>query len=450
MRIKALLLALCVIFIEGSSFGRGAGQNLEKNYVISPSRAVRDQTYDFTIQDLPCQTTQASAGTLDTATVEAPAGFGVTVTPDLPNRKPCSIAGKLSVDKTALLEVVNLKVVDEKSRALLGYARVEVIAVLPGPTPPGLPAQVDLMWNALPKSIVKANFGHEIADNFYCVEVVIGNNSGYDLQVATVGFESPGILLNAKTAKLPAASSPIVRGTLERGSETGLRNYILRVAQAVGPLAAGFIPFFHVPTHQANYSNGVAIFNLLKGGYELAVPDLTLSQVNRLENQILHDNLVISNNRQVRTMIFIPKKLLNVAKGNEDEPVEVMKALGQLVLTGNTVEYLARVSVVATPSGDRTPKATNVLYPEGAKAFGFTGQDVKEVDITLTGDNLEDAVVVIPPETKGLELVGAPVRGAGQLTVTIRVLKDTKPGSYKLQLKNSYGTSEFTFDVKAP
>jgi hypothetical protein len=306
------------------------------------------------------------------------------------------------------------------------------------------------MWNALPKGIVKANFGHEVADNFYCVEVVIGNNSGYDLQVATVGFEKFGILPEGKRSKLPAASSPIVRGTLERGAETGARNYVLRIAQAVGPLAAGFIPFFHVPTHQANYSNGVAIFNLLKGGYELAVPDLTLSQTNRLENQILHDNLVISNNRQVRTMIFIPKKLLSVPKGKEDNSLEVMKSLGELVLTGNTVAYLARVSVVATPSGDRTPKATNVFYPEGAKAFGFTGQGVEEVDITLTGDNLEDAVVVIPPETKGLELVGAPVRGAGQLTVTIRVLKDTKPGSYKLQLKNSYGTSEFTFDVKAP
>lgn len=437
----------------GQNQDQNQDKKIEKNYVISPSHAVRGETYDFTLQDLPCQTVQPSDQTLDKATVVAPQGFGVTITPDATNRKPCSISGKLTIDKTALLEVINLRVLDEKSQKLFGLAPLQVIAVQPGPTPPGLPAQVDLLWNVLPRDIVHANFGHEIANNFYCVEVVIGNNSGYDLQLATIGFESKSIVIDPRSqtsAKLPAASSPIVRGTLERGSETGLRNYTLRIAQALGPFAAGFIPFFHVPAHQANYSDGVALFNLLKSGYELAVPDLTISQTNRLENQILHDNLVISNNRQVRTMIFIPKKLLKVV-GDADDSVAVMSALGQLILTGNTVQYLARVSVVATPGTDKTPKVTNVTYPGGAqvKSFAFTsGQSNQDVSITLTGENLEEANIIVPPDTIGLAIPeNTTVRSAGQLTVTVRVLKDTKAGSYKLQVKNPYGTSDFTFVV---
>jgi len=34
------------------------------------------------------------------------------------------------------------------------------------------------------------NFGRETAREFFCVEVFIGNNSGFDLQIVGVGFQN--------------------------------------------------------------------------------------------------------------------------------------------------------------------------------------------------------------------------------------------------------------------
>jgi hypothetical protein len=59
----------------------------------------------------------------------------------------------------------------------------------PGPIPPGMRPQVDIMWAVVPQRIVKDNFGTRVGKLFYCVEVVIGNNTGYDLQIAAVAFK---------------------------------------------------------------------------------------------------------------------------------------------------------------------------------------------------------------------------------------------------------------------
>lgn len=54
-----------------------------------------------------------------------------------------------------------------------------------GPTPNDMTA-VDAMWNVLPYKVTKANYGRRAADSFYAIEVYVGNNSGFDLQIVGV------------------------------------------------------------------------------------------------------------------------------------------------------------------------------------------------------------------------------------------------------------------------
>lgn len=41
----------------------------------------------------------------------------------------------------------------------------------------------------LPYKLTKINFGRRVADSFYAIELHIGNNTGFDLQIVGVGFD---------------------------------------------------------------------------------------------------------------------------------------------------------------------------------------------------------------------------------------------------------------------
>ncbi len=124
---------------------------------------------------------------------------GITITPTIIKNEgtKCSFHANIEVTKLANLAsfLIKLKIKDNAtpSNEINKEINLEVIENsegLPrGPIPPGLKPQVDIMWAVVPQRIVSDNFGSRVAKLFYCIEVVIGNNTGYDLQIASVGFK---------------------------------------------------------------------------------------------------------------------------------------------------------------------------------------------------------------------------------------------------------------------
>ena len=59
------------------------------------------------------------------------------------------------------------------------------------------------------------------------------------------------------------------------------------------------------------------------------------------------------------------------------------------------------------------------------------------VKIKITGKHLENSEIVVPLESKEHLVTEADAKARnGELTQTIRVVKGTPPGNYKLQIKN--------------
>lgn len=232
--------------------------------------------------------------------------------------------------------------------------------------------EVDVSWNVLPSSVVTSNYGSKVSEEFYCIEVAIGNNSGSDLQLSGLSFD-----LSAKDSsnnslpiyydkndpdklysgiRVPAASFDVVRGITEQsnlsfGKGKGFhigRGMLINSLDAFSQFLTGFNPFFHVATHARNFSQGVNILsNPITKGLERVWPDPYQDEMNRLEQQTLHDDKIIPNHTIYKTRVFFPKSaLFSMKKDNNGKDIDgdtqyandlvvVRKRLGQLVLVGD-------------------------------------------------------------------------------------------------------------------
>ncbi|MDQ3917179.1 MAG: carboxypeptidase regulatory-like domain-containing protein [Acidobacteriota bacterium] len=262
----------------------------------------------------------------------------------------------------------------------------------PGPVPPGLKPQVDVMWSVLPGNVVHANFGRKIRGDYYGIQIVIGNNSGYDLQIAAAGFT-----LKQRTPSpsgvnypLPAASYQLARGSIAREQEIGPRARIVNSLDALGPVLTGFVPFFHIVNHKANFSQFVNVFsNPLNAGVKLVAPDTVIGQLGRLEQQTFRNDqtarTIIPNNTQISIVTFFPREelrnymqgTLGFNKNDLDDPMKVMDALGDLVLVGQQVQYLNRVRLI----GDNTQTGQ---FSISGRVVDECGDGIADVDVKLS------------------------------------------------------------------
>jgi hypothetical protein len=264
----------------------------------------------------------------------------------------------------------------------------------PGPVPPGLKPQVDVMWDVLPRDVVLANFGRKVRGDYYGIQIVIGNNSGYDLQIASAGFrlknQTPSP--SGATYPLPTASYQLARGSIAREQEIGAHARLVNSLDAFGPLLTGFVPFFHVLPHRANFAQGVNVFsNPFAAGTKLLFPDTVVGQLGRLEQQTFRNDqttrTIIPNNTQVSIVTFFPKMTLREymrtrlgyqKKADFENPTNVMEALGDLVLIGQQVAYLNRVHLV----GDETRRDTASI---SGRVLDGCNNGVADVKLTLAG-----------------------------------------------------------------
>lgn len=310
-----------------------------------------------------------------------------------------------------------------------------------GPTPDDI-REVDAMWNVLPYKITKVNFGRRAADSFYAVEVYIGNNSGFDLQIVGVGFDNTLGVSNVdkngkpleialdkdknpildehgnrlvrvldskgdprttdgkpvyrplKTYQLPTSDHRLVRGSIEFEQLYGRRALTLNLIAGIGTFVSGFIPFFHALGPKANFSTFSSIINgQLKEGFGIAAPDLTVSQLDRLENLVLRDGLTVLNNSQARTIVFFPRNVIHLT----DEEKEIirngtsmyplMDKLGELIIVGKPLISFRNREIVATKPGlPPAPSPTPVPEPRGT--VSPARREGINLVVTITGSSL--------------------------------------------------------------
>lgn len=337
-------------------------------FTIAPSSGVQGKEYEVVVNNVDCLNgpTDDKKKQVSELRLYAPVGSGLTVVNMSQNE--CRISGKVTIAPDAPLNNQQLWLTDKDAKPpkpdfVLDFI---VTGVTAQPIPPGLnnQGQVDVMWSVVPDKIANHNFGRGVQKHFYCIEVVIGNDSGYDLQLSSVGFTLPALKGNYR---IPNSGYRTVRGSLEAFGEVAPRKFVVNGLKMLGPILTGFLPFFHSINHTANFSSAInVISNPIEKGLENVWPDLLPTQLDRLADQTYRDDVstktIIPNNVQARILTFIPKRLVCPdlktcpssdanAKLDAKNVQDVMRALGEIVIVGQQIVHVNRVRVVNTPFG---------------------------------------------------------------------------------------------------
>lgn len=369
----------------------------QNGYSLSPSTGVQGSVQDVTVTSAQCLG-PAPASSLAGVTVFAPQGSGITVSnvnvPAAGAGMVCNSIVKFTIAASAPLGPVKISLLPAAAGAApLASLDFTISGIPGGPIPPQFnnQGQVDVMWDVVPSAIANDNFGGRIAKQYYAVDVVIGNDSGYDLQLASIGFTVPSLTQGNLKFKIPSTGYRLVRGSLQSREQLAPRNFIINAVKIAGPILTGFTPFFHNVNHRANFTEAINILsNPFEKGLDAIFPDLIPEELNRLADQAFRDDIstktVIPNNVQARILTFVPRKVLfpqtkklgrcptaaPAAAGaptpnrqintggaatidprclDKDNMQDVMLMLGEIVLIGDQVAHVNRIRVVSTPLG---------------------------------------------------------------------------------------------------
>jgi hypothetical protein len=236
------------------------------------------------------------------------------------------ITASLTIDPNTPAATYTITLVDKDKRPL-GSAGIAVLGTSASPIPPGLPPQVDVMWEVMSQSNCSDVFGRRIAQSEYCIQLVIGNNSGYPIQIAGIGFSSSVDRLFPKIPDVATSNSSYVstRAVLLEQNVTSVRNIIYNSLQAGGVLMSAFTPYFGKGLHPAtkahpngtvnnartNWTTAASIVSgPLLSAFNIVAPNAVINQLNNLDDQSFRDNRIIANNSQIQTIVFVEKLAL--------------------------------------------------------------------------------------------------------------------------------------------
>jgi hypothetical protein len=364
---------------------------------------------------------------------------GIALPSQPTTRGKCLIAYTATVDPNTPPGTYKLLLLDPKKNT---SGSVDLVVADPnsGPIPLGLQPEVDLMWEIMSQSNCADVFGKRVSQTVYCIQIKIGNNSGYALQLAGIGFKSKLDGLNGEPPLITIANSSYAstRAVLLTSNVTAGRNIAYNMLQAAGVLMAGFTPYFGTGkrpngTFNNARTNWTTAASLVSGpllsAFNIVAPNQVITQLNNLDDQSFRDNRVIPNNSHIQTVVFIEKQALTYQladlarkypalaglgdqsqgqqvqmkdaaklaksvknstnpsngpfqwkqKGNFN-PLMVKLALGSVVIVGQHIQYLERVQVVSTA----TPPPTSLPIINGqlSPPTGVPGDQ-----ITISGAN---------------------------------------------------------------
>lgn len=378
----------------------------------------------------------------------------------------CIVTATLNVDPNAPAGNYKVFLVNHGDGKPIGSADFAVMDTTAGPIPPGLAPEVDVMWEILSHKVCNDVFGRRVERNFYCIEVKIGNNSGHPIQLAGIGFSKDPDKLPGNPIIHANTSYASTRAVLLRESTLSGRNQIYHGVEATGLIMAGFIPYFHAANATAHYATAVSIVGgPLLQAINVFRPDRVIGQLNNLDDESFRDNLIVPNNSQVRTMVFIEKRALyeqiavvtggqnqsealtklmkpsfdrtlsnaqqsdtkfKFGGGGDFSPYIVKQALGKVVVVGDEIEYLQRVQVQGNPAtaGASGLTALPSQLDFGNQASGTTS-DPQTVTVTNSTSN---AMSLTTPAISGTNQdefkpkdnsCGSSLAAGGKCTITV-------------------------------
>ena len=153
------------------------------DYELTPKTVERGATYTLRMTVAPCD--DANKLPADAALETATSGLDLTESlvaePQVAGGGRCELTAKLAVrDQTAFgKSILRLMTGKDATKTLRKALEIDVVALSPEPTPPGLGQKVDIMWKILPRRQTSDSYGKKVADQYFAVELTVGNNSGY-------------------------------------------------------------------------------------------------------------------------------------------------------------------------------------------------------------------------------------------------------------------------------
>ncbi len=272
-------------------------------FTISPALVQRGATTNLLINIGGCPAEgkdQLGKNSLDIS------GDGFTLATESARTTDCSLAIQAQISTTAAIGKHNVLVYDKDRKLRLASLEIEVGDLTAGPIPPGLSPQVDVLHNILSEDGCSDQFGVRISRHYYCVEVQLGNNTGYALLLAGVGFmrSVPGM-----SYKESNASYLQMRSVLQREQIVSGRNITMRALEAAGVVIAGFTPFSGNSGRRGRIGIWSSLVgNVIAGAYEGLIPDRTVRQLSNLDDAALRDGKLIPNNSPVKFTVFVDRE----------------------------------------------------------------------------------------------------------------------------------------------
>jgi hypothetical protein len=171
-----------------------------------------------------------------------------------------------------------------------------------------------IVWDVLPVSIVRDNYGHNVASKYVAIDVVIHNND------PTTQLLIRGFRFNVKSVYYANTDPTLVRGTIEKGQMVGARNRSVQAIKTIGLIATGAGGYFHAPGPSANFNRAVAIFSdPFEKGIELIFPDTTVKYLaNWDKDTVFKNGFVVDPGKDSPGRLFLPVEL--VCSPNFPEP----------------------------------------------------------------------------------------------------------------------------------
>jgi hypothetical protein len=399
---------------------------------------------------------------------------------------PCSLTLALTIDQVGTQPGYGYLMVSRQVKGAGeflddGFGLFSVLDSLAGPTPSA--PEVDVEWKVLSQHACSDNFGNHVAKVYYCVQVTIGNNSAHSLQLAGIGFKSPSPL--AGMAGVPSdavliqpnSSYQSARAVAQNGQSTSFRNILYNGVQGVGLIMSAFTPYFSNPINKSKWSTGSSIVSgVFLQAIGLVAPDLTIRELNNLDDQSLRDGKLISNNTQASpVMVFVDKKdvtdalaelqtqvggiktrtigqetllkdLNTCLKKSDCGPLPVKLALGSIVIVGDQVDFYQRIVVDSSVTSQEVPTPPAIANNQVSATSNATSPTT--TTISLSGTNLDKISGVLPDNAAPAGVLTGSIVLSGTTSLSVPV---TVPagfhGQFKLNFSSPSGSIPVTVTV---
>jgi hypothetical protein len=396
---------------------------------------------------------------------------GGGLTPSSSSASKCAITSAVTINSSATSGTYRVMLVN-KDKKLVASSELALLDSSAGPIPPGLPPQVDVMWEVMSQNNCSDVFGRRIAQSEYCIQLVVGNNSGYPIQIAGIGFSSSLEPLFYGMPDIATSNSSYMstRAILLEQNVTSVRNIIYNSLQAAGVLMAGFTPYFGTGKHpnglvnnaRLNWTTAASIVSgPVLSAFNIVAPNAVINQLKDLDDQSFRDNKIIANNSQTSITVFVEKMALTDAlsatylrlasgttcKGTKStdlasaqldrvdcafedtiknsknpnqylpfsnakgklSPSLVKLALGKVVIVGNQIEYLQRVQI-----------QSNSASQPASGPLGATPQSLNFANINGVTDGSPQTVTLANNGSTSLTSVTPQVSGTNSADFSVK------------------------------